>query len=135
MAKKSYVTRDILFYFCMVWTIVYLAMILGEFFLDKSYQVTPAMKTIYLAFLGGYAANKETIRWTKKTEEIKRRRGEIFVYIWGLVILIMFIISYFSQNIFQVPTEAGKACVGVVAIFIGTETSKIIREKILSNLE
>ena len=121
-----------LFRFCFGWTIIHLLMMIGEFLElgigGKTFQSPLRMTNLYIGLLGTYASNKEVNRWTGVAK--KKRTGEVFVYMWWGILIIMYITNYLTSGKYVPPTEMDKICLWILGIFFGTESSKFINSKI-----
>lgn len=121
-----------LYKFCFWWTIILLLMTISEFLhlklLGHALKLTPSMANAYIALLAAYAASKEVGRWTRtpKTE----RMGELFVYLWWTLLLIMFSAQFLFPTSYKLPLEMMTICLQILGIFFGSEASKLIHSKI-----
>lgn len=121
-----------LYKFCFWWTIILLLMTVPEFlqlkFLGYTLELTSSMANAYLALLGAYAASKEVGRWTNTPRA--DRMGELFVYLWWSLLLIMFVVQYLFSTSYKLPSEMMNICPKILGIFFATETSKLVNLKI-----
>ena len=110
-------------------TVVYLGMLIADFFLHGSanaVRVPAMMMPVYISLLGAYAADKEIRRWVGVAEPA--RKGVVFVYLWVLLFLILVIINFFRTD-YPLPSDLGKVVLQVLGVFFGSRTSKYIHER------
>jgi len=75
-----------------VFTTVLFVSMFAEFFSKGMIVVPPAVAGIYLVVLAYYAGDKEIRRWRKRRKPSKRK-GELFVFAWMGVTLLLFLIE------------------------------------------
>lgn len=109
----------------MVYTIVYLGLMVYDFAAREAFNLPAGMMVVYIALVGAYAADKEIRRWLGKEEP--PRAGSFFVYLWFVFFLIAFVIQSFKPA-FVLPEDLGKIALQVLGIFFGSKTSKKIYE-------
>lgn len=131
MNEKIQKSIKLLFSFCMIWTIILMVFSLGEFLKDflslfEKIKIPSEMVTAYISLLTAYAGHKEINRWTTKPDKSGQRLGEIFVYIWWAMVLLMFVLITLFPLKFQLPEQMMTICLGVLIIFFGSEANKII---------
>jgi hypothetical protein len=119
---KLYLTSAIL-------TFLVILMFTIEFFSKGTFPEVK-LRTFYIGVLVIYAIHKEVLRWIG-IREIERR-GEIFVYLWITFSALIYIIDFFSQNVFttknpSVINDITLTSLEVLAIFILSRISKIIQ--------
>lgn len=106
-------------------TTLLLVWIFIEFFSKGLTVVPPAVAGVYLVVLAYYAGDKEIRRWRKKRKPSKRK-GELFVYGWIGVTLLLFLIERLggAASGFFVPGQLPYIAGSVTVIFIITEYLK-----------
>lgn len=116
---------ECLFWFCVLWMIIMMTMIITQFFkLEVVLPLPFKMPASYLVLLILYAVRKETERWLRRIR--RKRRGEIFFWLWWFLLLTMFIISSLSRGKYGVPDKALETCLYVSGVYFGTELSKLL---------
>ena len=120
-------SNEWLFWFCAFFTLVLIVMIYIEFFLTD-YETPLVLVIGYIGFITTYTTNKEINKWTASGLIIEKP-GELFVYIWGLTLVVMGIIQFLTKNQYQVPEELINICGGVLAVFVGNQVSKSFRTR------
>ena len=115
---------DLLFWFLVVWSIVQYSMCWIEFAQLDHFQVPSEMPLGYLIILGMYALRKEAKRWLER--EQKKRRGEVFFYIWWVSLLSMLIIVFYTRNNYSIPKRMFETCISISIPFVITAISKLL---------
>lgn len=116
--------KDGMFWFLMIWTLVLLTMEWADFFFQRA--VPLSIGAGYTILLGSYIAHKEVLRWTGVTAKV--RPGELFVYLWWGMLLLMFLIGY-ASGLFHVPDGMRMLAYEVLGYFIVTEISKSLNAR------
>ena len=111
--------KDWMFRFLLIWTVLLLGFEWAEFSTGRA--VPPAMSAAYGILLGGYIAHKEVLRWTGVTAKV--RRGELFVYVWWGMLLLMFFLEYATGR-FAIPEGMKTLAYEVLGYFVLSEISK-----------
>lgn len=113
--------KDWMFWFLIAWTAVLLAMEWANFFFLRA--VPASLGAGYTILLGSYIAHKEVLRWSGLSPKI--RRGELFVYLWWSMLLLMYVLQY-AVGQWAVPEGMNMLAYEVLGYFIVTEISKSI---------
>lgn len=121
--KKSFNEMSVLSPLLVLYTIVYLGLMVYDFVAREAFTVPSGMMVVYVALVGAYAADKEIRRWFGKEEP--SRAGSFFVYLWLLFFLVAFVIRSFKPT-FVLPTDLGVVALQVLGIFFGSKASKKI---------
>lgn len=121
--KKSFTEMSILSPLLMVYTVVYLGLMVYDFAAREAFTLPGGMMVVYIALVTAYAADKEIRRWMGKEEP--PRAGSFFVYLWLLFFLVAFVIQSFKPA-FVLPADLGKVALQVLGIFFGSKASKKI---------
>jgi len=121
--KKSFNEVSVLSPLLMVYTVVYLGLMIYDFAAREAFNLPSGMMVVYIALVGAYATDKEIRRWFGKEEPA--RAGSFFVYLWLLFFLVAFVIRSFKPE-FMLPEELGAVALQVLAIFFGSKASKKI---------
>ena len=121
--KKSQDEMSILSPLLLLYTVVYLAMMIGDFVAREKFDMPTGMMAVYVALLGAYAADKEIRRWLGKS--IPPKMGSIFVYLWLVFFLVAFVIHSFWTR-FAMPSDLSPVALQVLGVFFGSKASKKI---------
>lgn len=92
----------------------------------ESFKVPAEMPFGYMVFLVLYVLQKEAKRWLD--HEQKKRRGEVYFFIWWSTWLLMLITEFLQPNDFDVPVKMLETCVFVSVPFVVTAVSKLFHE-------
>lgn len=107
----------------MLYTVVYLGLMIYDFAMRGAFKMPTGMMVVYIALVTAYAADKEIRRWMGKEEP--PRAGSFFVYLWLLFFLVAFVIRSFWPTFTQ-PADLSAVALQVLAIFFGSKASKKI---------
>lgn len=121
--KKSFNEMSVLSPLLILYTIVYLGLMVYDFAAREVFTVPSGMMVVYIALLTAYAADKEIRRWMGKEEPA--RAGSFFVYLWLLFFLVAFVIRSFKPT-FVLPADLGAVALQVLGVFFGSKASKKI---------
>ena len=123
---------ETLYIFCLLSTWIMLALNAYELFTGHQSPAHIA-STGYFALLSAYAGHREAAKWNNPQLEADapKRKGERFVYAWGLFLLAAWIattyVPAFELGGFHVelhqPHELPAIVVEVIAVFFGTSVS------------
>lgn len=116
-----------LFLICLLYTFVYIGMVVLHFFTKGEYALDPTFTGFYIPLLAFYAGNKEVSRWIGK-KIIIERPGELMVYLLWLVPPSLYAVNFFSKHKYQIPQDLKFACILVLSIFVATNISKKYHE-------
>ncbi len=110
------------------YTAVIFAFQLYEFFKGGTYASRVPWGDVYLALLGGYAAQREGAKWLGADESIMRlRRGELFIGLWFALYLALAACANLSTR-WSLPQELKTITLGVLGIFAATGVSASLRQ-------
>lgn len=123
--KKSFNEMSVLSPLLMVYTVVYLGLMIYDFAAREAFKLPSGMMVVYIAIVGAYAADKEIRRWMGREEP--PRAGSFFVYLWLIFFLAAFVIRSFKP-VFALPEDLDKIALQVLGIFFGSKASKKIYE-------
>lgn len=123
--KKKFNEMSVLSPLLILYTIVYLGLMVYDFVARGAFEMPAGMMVVYIALLGAYAADKEIRRWMGKEEP--PRAGSVFVYLWLLFFLVAFVVRSFKPE-FTLPEDLGAVALQVLGIFFGSKASKKIYE-------
>lgn len=105
------------------WTLFAFAVIIEDFRRGGGLHnlIDPVM-AIYIVVLAIFSAEKEFERWY--TFNMGRHIGEIYVFIWTLLIAGIFITSYVTHSHYEMPEEVFSTYLVVLGILAVTRKSK-----------
>ena len=108
-----------------VFTFIIWGWLLMEFLTKGEINLPTWISTFYLLILVYYVSDKEIRRWRKKYFS-KYRRGEYFVYLWGLTLVIIVGYCVWGGNRldYSVPHELPTIAGSVLILYIITEYLK-----------
>lgn len=113
-------------------TIVIMFLFLVQFFTRGAFP-PQEIGFFYLGVVLIYSLHKEMVRWIIE-ENKTRKQGEIFVYGWVALTLLLFVINFFSKDYFSysqdgekiyVLKEVASITLQVLAIFLITRALKL----------
>ena len=122
-----------LFVMCSVITLIVMIIVVIEFFSIGSFPPS-GINFFYISILFLYTIHKEILRWLEKKEI--QRQGEYFVYAWIALVIILYIVNFFTKNYFNyspkgIPVGSIEnttlISLEVFAIFIFTRISKAVK--------
>lgn len=106
-------------------TVVIFVLLAFEFFTKSRFHLPAAMTTLYLTVLAFYVGDKEFQR-AKRRYVSRGRRGERFVYLWTLFLVIVAAIVAFggSRQGFRIPADLPIITGTVLVLYVITEYLK-----------
>ncbi len=114
-----------------LWTVFFMFVIVVNFFGHDRFEFLIApFSAIYISILGLYVSTKEFDRWYEMHHS--RHPGEIFVFIWTVIILMLLGISGFFKNGYHLSTEAVAVYIMVLSVFALTQKSKAMHARKLA---
>lgn len=108
-----------------VFTFVVWGWVIVDFLTKARLSVPLFVSTLYLLMLASYVGDKELRRWRKKYHS-HARRGEYFVYLWGLtmVAVVAFYVWGGRDLGYGIPQELPTIAGSVLILYIITEYLK-----------
>jgi hypothetical protein len=105
------------------WTILAFAVIIEDFRRggDLGHIIDPVM-AIYIVVLAIFSAEKEFERWY--TFNVGRHIGEIYVFVWTVIIAGIFCATYLTHSHYEMPEEVFSTYLVVLGILAITRKSK-----------
>lgn len=104
------------------WSILFFVVIAYDFATNNSCNgILNVLATVYISALALYVSNKEFERWYDKHNG--QHPGEVFVFIWSMIIFILIFLSFFNQS-YQIPSAVVSSYVAVLTILAVTRKSK-----------
>jgi tryptophan-rich sensory protein len=129
--EVEFVINKNLYIVCGIITVITMAMVLIEFFERGSFP-PPGINFFYVGVLFLYSVHKEMLRWLD--EKRVDRRGEVFVYLWITLTVILYIIDFIKKGYYTHSSNGSLlnslsgttlTTLEVCAIFILTKLSKV----------
>ncbi len=111
-----------------VWTFIYFAFLLNEFFSANKYSflVVP-LSFLYIGILSVYVSTKEFDRWYDLRKA--NHPGEWFVALWTVAIFLLFFASVYFEQPFKLADETVAVYIAVLSIFAVTQRSKMLHRE------
>lgn len=108
-----------------VLTLVIWGLLVAEFITKGQINFPAWASSIYLLILAFYVTDKEIHRWRKKYSS-RYRRGEYFVYLWAMTLVVMvgFCVWGGNQQGYHIPRELPTVAGAVIILYIITEYLK-----------
>lgn len=116
--------RDFLYWFCVVVTIVQMAMGVSEFLGLPWFHMPIDMPMFYLFILAAYVARKEMDRWIYET--YRKRRGETFFWMWALLVEGMFLTQSIAGRNEPLPHDVKACFTNATVVYLVSGTSRIL---------
>ncbi len=111
-----------------LWTFVAIGFFLFDFFtIDKYNSYAAAISIIYITILGIYVGTKEFDRW--QNSHHSKRKGELFVILWTVLILFFVIMAIASEGKYKIPSEFTATYIALLSVFALTQRSKFLHNK------
>jgi uncharacterized membrane protein YhaH (DUF805 family) len=121
---KEFIIKDFWRKLANIWTILFLGLIISDFVTAGSYQyLIPAFSVIYGAILSIFVGTKEFQRWYNLYHS-KKHPGEVFVFLWTVLILFIFIYSWIFKNKYVISSDIISVYVMVLTVFAISQGSK-----------
>lgn len=106
-----------------LWGVLYLALALADFFGKNPYEyVLGPLGTVYIASLGIFVGSKEFDRWHERHPG--KRRGEIFVVLFSVVMVLFFVVSFATQGEYEVTPDIVATYIAILSVFVISQKSK-----------
>ena len=117
------------------WGILTLLLFIFDFFsLHRFSSAVSSSAVIYGFVLTLYVGSKEFQRWQSKKGEYKSlHAGEVYPFIWTMVMVIFVIIAALQPSRYAIPTEFPATYITVLGIYIISQQSKLFRAKKWTN--
>ena len=110
------------------WTLAYIAFIVINFLSQNAYEfLAGPFSALYIGVLSIYVGSKEFDRWHEGKQ--RRRRGEIFVVVFTVVMAFLLGGALFFGESYRVPSDVVATYIAVLSIFVITQKSKYWYEK------
>lgn len=120
---REYFSGAVWKFFSTFWGVLYLIVVGVNFFSGNQYAyVLGSLGTVYIATLSVFVGEKEFDRWHERHPG--KRRGEIFVILFTVLIAGMFIFSLIYGEPYLVPPDVSASYIAVVSVFVISHKSK-----------
>lgn len=112
-------------YLVNTWTLILFIIIIFDFVEHNLYEylIGPAA-AVYVGALVIYSAEKEFERWSDYYEG--RHPGEIYVFCWTILIIILILLPLFIKTDYKLPSEVVATYIAVISILAFTNKSKTL---------
>ena len=101
-----------------------------DFFSFHRYDIgVSAVAVIYIGVLGLYVTSKEFYRWKGKEKFISKYRGEIYIILWTIIMVIFVISAFITNGLFKIPNEFIATYISTLGIFAISQQSKSFKLK------
>jgi len=107
--------------------IILIIIFIIDLFGGKMGFIMNPVATLYISLLSIYASNKEFNRWKEKYKS--KYSGELFVYVWTIIIFASILISLFSKGKFIIADSIITTYIAIITIFAITKQSKKLFEE------
>lgn len=105
------------------WSIVFLVAIVKDFLGGNSLDgLLNVVASIYIGVLAIYVGDKEFERWYDRHQA--KHPGEIFIFIWTLLITVLLVFSSLDEINYKVPSAVSSSYIAVLTILVITKKSK-----------
>ncbi len=122
-SNNKMLNATILRYVVNFWTIILYIVIVGHYFSEDMWvEFLGPVSVIYIAALGIYSAEKEFERW--HDYNLGRHPGDVYVFLWTVLVISLFIAELVSTGTYKVPSEVFTTYIVVVGILAITRKSK-----------
>src|SRR5690349_10281 len=106
-----------------LWTFILYGVILGDLYFQHTwYEFLGPISAIYVAILALYTAEKEFERW--HDYHVGRHPGQIYVFLWTVLVVILFSLELSGYKGYKVPSEVYTSYVVVLGILAITRKSR-----------
>ncbi|MFA6587895.1 MAG: hypothetical protein WCT08_02385 [Patescibacteria group bacterium] len=121
--KAFILLLDIYTFFVWVW-------MAAEFFSKGQFKVSVLASTLYITLVGAYVGDKEILRLNQKYTS-RNQRGELFVLLWLLTLIIITCVASFWGNGhgYHIPQDLPIISGTVLIFWLITERVKSRRKK------
>ena len=92
-------------------------------------QTIKTLAVIYIGILSLFTATKEFNRWQDKTF-LSNHRGELFIFIWTILIIFFIVLSAFNPAAYQISGEFTATYLSILGIFAISRKSRSLKRKI-----
>ncbi|MCX7616317.1 MAG: hypothetical protein N2Z68_02920 [Patescibacteria group bacterium] len=108
------------------WTLLFMGFLIFDFIFEGKFSyLVAAFSVIYASILSVFAGTKEFRRW-QNAYQSKNHPGEIFVFVWTLVLVFLLLAPWVFKKNYQISSEVVSVYIMVLTIFALTQSSKKI---------
>ncbi|BCX16054.1 MAG: hypothetical protein KatS3mg098_283 [Candidatus Parcubacteria bacterium] len=108
------------------WTLLFMGFLIFDFIFEGKFSyLVAAFSVIYASILSVFAGTKEFRRW-QNAYQSKNHPGEIFVFVWTLVLVFLLLAPWIFKKNYQISSEVVSVYIMVLTIFALTQGSKKI---------
>jgi len=110
-------------YLVNLWAFVLYAVIIADFYTKNGFtEFLGPISAIYIGCLTLYTAQKEFERW--HDHNIGIHPGELYVFIWTILVIFLFALEVIYRDIYKLPTEVFTTYMVVIGVLAITKRSK-----------
>lgn len=121
--KQQKQARNYLYWLCFAWMISQMIFIVWKFSqLPPPLTIPHTFPAYYLVVLAIYATVRASMRWSHQA--LPRKRGGMFVILWGIFALLLHIIATLSNGRLVVPTVTFTNLLFVGSVYLGSRIEK-----------
>lgn len=102
--------------------------VLIEFFSHQTFHAPTALSTIYVTLVATYVGDKEIARLRKRFST-RNMKGELFVLLWLVTLIVLASITAFAHQEYQLPEDLPIITGTVLCLYLVTEYVKHVRPK------
>jgi len=111
-----------------LWGVTAMSIFVVDFFSYHSYEMaTSSASIIYVGILTIYVGSKEYYRWKATSKFQSKYTGEIFIFIWTIVMLTFVIIAFIANGLFKIPNEFVATYIYILGVYAVSQQSKSFR--------
>lgn len=115
--------RYYLYWLCVAWMASQMMLILWKFVeLPIPIIIPPSFPVYYLVVLLVYTIIRSSARWAHKA--MPRKRGGIFVFLWGIFALLIHIIAAISNGRLEIPHAMFDNLCVVSSVYVASRIEK-----------
>ncbi len=110
-------------YLANFWTLVLYVVVVLDFFMGNTLtELLGPVCAIYIAVLAVFSAEKEFERW--HDYNIGRHPGEVYVFLWTLMIVTLLILELMHYRDYVLPSEVFSTYIVVLGVLAVTRKSR-----------
>ena len=101
-----------------------------DFFSYHTYDVaTSSAAVIYIGVLTIYVGSKEYYRWKIPSKFQSKYTGEVFIFVWTIVMMTFVIFAFMANGLFKIPSEFMATYIYILGVYAVSQQSKSFRIK------
>ncbi len=130
--RRQWSIDDCIFSFLSIWTVTQLTMVVLEFLSPIighyiQVKVPGYMPFSYFLLLSLYVVRKEVKKRLKRARV--KRKGEIYLKLWWVVLFLLYIVEAFSGGYLQVPWKAVETVLLISTVYYSSEIHRYFLKK------